>query len=380
MILPDGVREIAGFELLGIPVGRFVLAFLVIVVSLALRKLILSIVERRMARRQGRAGEPGEAAEGADEDTAAERRRRALEYLSSGVRRASRPLGLAVVILGIYFALEVLSLPSGITLWTGRLFLALIVFDVMWFLFGLVDGAAEATGAIAEKTESQLDDQLIPLLRKVAKIVVSALAIVFLLQAMGYPVGGLLAGLGIGGIALALAAQDTVAGVFASVAIFLDRPFMVGDFISVGGLIGTVEEIGIRSTRLRTVEKTLVSIPNKILMDERIDNWSMRPMRRVSLTLGVTYETNADQMEKLLEDIRSCLAANTDVDDEMILVNFTEFGDSSLDVQCIFFLRTVDYAEWLRMRERINLDLMRVVADDGLSIAFPSTSVYIEKD
>ncbi|MBN1433961.1 mechanosensitive ion channel family protein [Candidatus Fermentibacterales bacterium] len=375
MVIPEGLQTVIGFRLLGVPIGRLAAAAAILLVSILIRKMLLGFIRSKLER--------GDRA-GADREEAGEqqqipKRRLAATYLRAGFRRSLRPIGLAVLVLGLYLALEMLGLPDSLQIWTGRAFLLLIVIDVTWFLFGLIDGAADAMGALADRTESQLDDQLVPLLRKVAKGVVAALAIVFALQAMGYPVGGLLAGLGIGGIALALAAQDTVAGVFASVAIFLDRPFMVGDFIKVGDQIGTVEEIGIRSTRLRTVEKTLVSIPNKILMDERIDNWSMRPMRRVDMKIGVTYSTTPDQMEGLLSDVRTYLASNRDVDDEMILVNFTEFSDSSLDIEMRFFVRTVDYAEWLDMRERINLDVMRMVASRGLSMAFPSTSIYMEK-
>jgi MscS family membrane protein len=250
---------------------------------------------------------------------------------------------------------------------------------VLWFLMRVVDAVAEQTSSVAEGTHSRMDDQLIPILRKLAKFLLVAIGIIFYMQSNGYPVSGILAGMGIGGLAMALAAQDSIAGIFASVVIFLDKPFMVEDFVEINGVAGTVEEIGIRSTRIRTAEKTLVTLPNKEIMDSNINNFSRRPMRRAETTVGVTYGTTPDKMRDLLGRLREMLDGDEMVDSGTIFVSFAGFGDSSLDIEMKYFITSADYRVWLERRELINLKIMDIVHDLGLDFAFPSTTVYLER-
>lgn len=344
-------------DFLGIPVGKLAAAVLIMILAFFLRRYMLSLVRRKT----GKTDTPLKTGN---------------MYVRTILRNSVRPLGFCILILGLYISFKILSFGPSFDLWAGRFLLFLLVITALRLLFKASDGVAEVMARFAEKTESKLDDQLVPLLLKVVKVVFASIAIVFFLQALGYPVSGLLAGLGIGGIAMALAAQDTIAGIFASVSIFLDRPFMVGDFIRVGSTTGTVEEIGLRSTRIRTPEKTLVTIPNKLLMNETIDDLSQRPKRRVDITIGVTYDTTPQQMQKLLDDLREYLHSNEDVDSESVLVHFTAFSDSSLDIEIRLFLCTIAFAEWLSMRERINLEIMKIVSANDLSMAFPTRTIY----
>lgn len=154
---------------------------------------------------------------------------------------------------------------------------------------------------------------------------------------------------------------------------------MVGDFVQVGSVSGTVEEVGLRSTRIRTLGKTLVTIPNKEIVDSTIDNLSKRPMRRCEINLGITYSATAEQMAELVTGLRALL-----VDDEMAVhdgsnVHFTTFGDSSLNIEMVFFINTADYSTFLQSRQEINIKIMHLVQELGLDFAFPSTSVYLEK-
>jgi MscS family membrane protein len=348
------LRSAIDWQVGGFPAGRAVAALAVFALTLLVRGIVRALMLRKGSRGQG--------------------------FLKALICRERTPVSFLILILGIYAAIRVLPVSGTLILWTKRLLLLLGTFDVVWILIRVTDAVSDSMTELADGTESQLDDQLVPILRKAAKVLIVALGVVFYMQAMGYPVSGIVAGLGIGGLAVALAAQDTLSGLFASVAIFLDRPFMVGDFVKVGDVIGTVEEIGLRSSRIRTIGKTLVTIPNKQLIDDVVDNWSLRPMRRTEITVGVTYGTSPTKMEELLSRLRTMLDENPDVDDGMKIVNFTTFAASSLNVELKFFLATADYIEWLNMLEKVNLRIMHIVSDLGLEFAFPSTSVYLEKD
>jgi MscS family membrane protein len=338
------------FTVASVPLGRIAAGILVVLLALIARKVVTGIFRR--GRKSGRDSLPFEL-----------------------LHELAQPAGSLVLLLGITLGLALVRPPDAVQVWTDRILNFALTCFVVWALFKSVDAIAFSMKSLATSTESRLDDQLLPVLQKLARIVVIALAIVFYLQVLGYPVTGIIAGLGIGGIAIALAAQDSLSGIFASVNIFLDRPFMVGDFVSVAGVSGTVEEIGLRSTRIRTPGKTLVTIPNKEIVNTDIDNLSLRPMRRVEMSIGLTYDTTARQMENLLQVLREYMPSNQDVDDGLVLVSFTGFGDWSLDIDLKFFLKTIDYNEFLQMRERINLNLMRIVGKFGLSMAFPTGTV-----
>ena len=348
------VGDAIDYQVGGFPLGRTLAALAVVVLTLFVRGVVKSIMRKKGARNRG--------------------------FLRALVSRAGTPVSFLILILGLYGAVRILPVSGTLVMWTKRLLLLLGTFDVVWLMMRAVDAVSDSMTELADGTESQLDDQLVPVLRKAAKVLLAALGVVFYMQAMGYPISGIVAGLGIGGLAVALAAQDTLSGIFASVAIFLDRPFMVGDFVKVGDTLGTVEEIGLRSSRIRTVGKTLITIPNKQIIDSVVDNWSLRPMRRTEITVGVTYDTGPAQMEELLSQLRSMLDESEDVDDAMKIVNFTTFAASSLNVELKFFLKTADYIEWLNMLEKINLRIMNIVDGLGLEFAFPSTSVYLQKD
>jgi MscS family membrane protein len=296
------------------------------------------------------------------------------------VRAASGPAGWLLALACLYGALSVLSLPTEPNV-RGAVFGAfklLLAADILWLLFRFVDVVAHYLKRLAGRTESQLDDQLIPLIRKSLKITIGIVCFVWTVQLLGYNVSSLLAGLGIGGLAIALALQDSLGNFFGSVFIIIDRPFAVGDWIKINDVEGMVEEIGFRSTRIRTWPKSLVTIPNKTVASTSIDNWSKMPKRRVVQTVGVTYETTAAQMEQAVDRIRNIVLGDEGVDKEFIVVRFTEFGESSLNILVYYFTVATAFADHLATKERINLAVMRAIGELGLSIAFPTRTVYFE--
>jgi len=244
----------------------------------------------------------------------------------------SKPAGFIFMLGGIAAAMAVLPLPvePNVNGFVFGVIKILAAMDFLWFLFRIVDIAVKYLTRLAARTDSKLDEQMVPLLSKAIKISIGAVSCLWIIQLFGYNISSLLAGLGIGGLAVALALQDTLSNFFGSVFIFLDRPFAVGDLVKVGEVEGTVEEIGFRTTRIRTYFATLVSIPNKTVASAVVDNLSKRHKRRVSQTIGVTYETTAEQMEEATAEIKKIIAGEERVDGEVIIVRFTEFGSSSL--------------------------------------------------
>jgi MscS family membrane protein len=294
-----------------------------------------------------------------------------------------RPVLFAVLISGFYLALGILTLPTepvDLPRFIHALFTSLLIVSAAWFLFSAVDVLNMYFQRFTAKTESKLDDQLAPIIRRILRIIVILMAMVMIVQNLGYSVSSLLAGLGLGGLAFALAARDSLANMFGSVTIFTDRPFQVGDWVKAGGAEGTVEEVGFRSTRIRTFEKTLITIPNSKIANSSIENMDARPIRRIKINLGLTYDTTADQMEQALEAIREILRSHPGVDQGYWLVYFTDFGASSLDIFVYYFSKSIVWAEYLQVRQDVNLKIMRKLAEMGLEFAFPSQTVYLKKE
>lgn len=229
----------------------------------------------------------------------------------------------------------------------------------------------------SKSTENRLDDQLIPLLRQAAQVVVLVIGVLYLADAVGIDVWKLAAGVGIGGLAFALAAQDTVANVFGSVNIFVDRPFQIGDWVIIGNVEGVVEEVGFRSTRVRTFYNSVVTIPNSQITNANVDNMGLRPRRRVKMTLSLTYDTPPDKIEAYVEGVRAILAAHPFVQ-RTYEVHLYSMGASSLDVLVYYHVVVPGWHEELKARSQNILEFMRLADDLGVSFAFPSQSVYVE--
>jgi MscS family membrane protein len=219
---------------------------------------------------------------------------------------------------------------------------------------------------------------LLPLGRKVAKVVVVAMGVIAFLTDLGYPVASLLAGLGIGGLALALAAQKTVENLFGSVAIGADQPFRVGDFVRIDNILGTVESVGLRSTRIRTLDRTLVSIPNGKLADMRTETFAPRDRIRLACTLGLARSTTSAQMRVVLADLERTLRSNSLIWSDEVMVFFSAVTASSLDVEVMAWFRTSDWSQFLSIRQEVLLCFIEVVEQAGTRLAFPTQTIQLE--
>jgi MscS family membrane protein len=251
---------------------------------------------------------------------------------------------------------------------------------LFWAGFRVVDVAfaAAATGPWTRASPGVVG--FLPLGRKVGKILLLALGLVAVLNELGFEVASLLAGLGIGGIALALAAQKTVENLFGSVAIGMDQPFRVGDFVRVDDVLGTVEAIGMRSTRIRTLDRTVVTIPNGKLADQRAETFAVRDRIRLLANLGLAYGTTAEQMRAVLAGIEAALRRHPKLWPEGLSIRFTEFKDSTLNVEVMAWFATADWAEFTAIRQELYLEFLAIVERAGTSFAFPTRTVHLVRD
>ncbi|HEU4718650.1 MAG TPA: mechanosensitive ion channel family protein [Bacteroidia bacterium] len=302
-----------------------------------------------------------------------------------------KPWHYFILFVVIYIACRQLTWPPewsmtppgelGLRMVLERLIRALIEISFTWILLRLVDFFGLVLHHRAIQTTGKDDDQLVPFLRESIKVIVVILAVFFLLGSVFHlNVASLVAGLGIGGIAVALAAKESLENLIASFTIFLDKPFMVGDIIQMGDKTGTIEKIGFRSTRIRGEDRNYVTIPNHKLVENEIVNLTMRTARRVRFTVGLVYSTRPEQIRKIVADILHFIETHPQTSFEGDnRVNLFELSSSSIDVQVTCYIPDLDYTLFLKTKEEINFAIMDIVEKNGSSFAFPSTSVYIEK-
>jgi len=247
----------------------------------------------------------------------------------------------------------------------------------VWATYKLVDLVAAHFQALAGKTDTKVDDILVPMIRRALKIVVVAFGVLFVAQNLDIDITSLLAGLGIGGIAFALAAKDTVENLFGSFTVLIDRPFQIGDWVVIDDLEGTVEELGFRSTRVRTFYNSLITIPNARLVNAAVDNLGARRYRRVKSMISVQYNTSAERIEAFCEGIRELIRKHPYTRKDYYMVYFNEFADSSLNILLYAFFRTPDWTTELRERHRLFVDIVRLAQRLGVEFAFPTRTLHL---
>lgn len=350
--------QILDKEWMGISLSRMAMVFLIILFGFTGKRIINVLLTRL--------------------EKAAARTENAWDDVLVG---AIKPVaGWASVLAAVYLAVQFLPMPTepvNLSLFVDSAMRGLFSLLLIWMAIRLTDRLCEIWKFQAERTSTVIDDQAIPIVRRSLRVSIILIGGTLFLHNMGYSVASLVAGLGIGGAALAFASKDTLANLFGAIVIFADRPFFVGDWIEIGGVEGTVEEVGLRTTSIRTFANSQITLPNSELSIKPINNWSRMKKRRIKMTVGVSYDASAEQMEEAVSSIREIIAAEERMLQDFYLVNFDSFGASSLEIFIYCFTQTTVWAEYLAVKQDFLLAIMRRLSDLGLDIAFSTQTVHL---
>ena len=301
----------------------------------------------------------------------------------------TKPIAFFIMLSLIYFGVNQLTFPVewkiapiqelGVRMILSKGFSLIYIYSIFIIVLRLINFFGIMLQKRAEETENKMDDQLVPFTIEIIKFI-SYIFVggIILGEVFGVNATGLITGLGIGGIALAMASKESLENLLGSFTIFLDKPFTVGDTVTVGTVSGTVEKVGFRSTRIRTFDKSLVTLPNKKMIDAELDNLGMRPVRRVKFNIGLTYETTAAQMKEIVSDLQIMVDEHPKTNQDG-RIRFQEFGSSSLDILVMYFVDSPKWGDLIDVKEDINYKIMEIVKKHKSDFAFPSTTVYLQK-
>lgn len=353
--LVDSILGLFNVRTSGNTVTHYVISALLLVVALLARRIVTGIIFpalRKMASKT--------------ETTLDDKLFPALEG----------PVAAFVMVVGIFASLKVLKLSDEADAYIGygsRVAFSLAIFWCLWrALAAILEHASEVA-----KDKSMGIAAFMPWIKKAIVTVFVVIGVLLTIQGLGYDVKALLAGLGIGGLAFALAAQDTIANIFGAIVVAIDQPFKIGETVKIGQNVGGVEDIGLRSTRIRLVDKSLMTIPNKTVAAETVTNLSRFTRRRFEQVIGLTYDTKPEQMQAIVDEIRGIITAQPEVDAPGVMVFFRDFSASSMDIWIVYEIPNPDFQRAMRAKQRINLLIMRAVEARGLSFAFPTQTIHL---
>jgi MscS family membrane protein len=365
-------------EVFGNSIKSYILFGLILFLGLLLKRVISRLLSKILYKLFGRFGDQTDP----------------LVFVSLLIR----PIELLLSLVVVYTAINQLNFPLNEVIFNrkitidkvvsnyeitviqviDKIFLFLFILSLFWIALRIIDFVAHVYMHKASLTESKSDDQMVPFVKELLKILTIIFGVFVVMGAVfSLNVATIIAGLGIGGIAVALAAQDTLQNLLGSFTIFADKPFVVGDLVKVDKYEGIVEKVGFRSTLLRTLDKTLVIIPNKKMTDSPLENLTLRNLRRMKFSLGLKYDTPAATMVKISKEIEEYVNNHPATSNDT-LATFDSFGESALNLQILYFIEVVDYTEYMHVREEINYRIMQIVTENGAGFAFPSQTVYHE--
>ena len=301
----------------------------------------------------------------------------------------TKPIGLCVMLSIIYLGSSHIQYPLswdlasadkiGLKMIIQKGFSLIFIYSVFWILLRMIDFVGLILLKKSELTENKMDDQLIPFIIEIGKIFIYIFGIFIIMgNIFNVNIAALATGLGIGGIALAMASKESLENLLGSFTIFFDQPFTVGDVVIVGSVTGTIEKVGFRSTRIRTFDKSLVTVPNKKMIDAELDNLGLRSVRRVKFNVGLTYETSTKQIKAIVTDIQEMINQHQKTTQEG-RVRFQEFGSSSLDIMVIYFVNSPRWEDLIDVKEDVNYKIMEIVKKHNSDFAFPSRTIYLQK-
>ena len=290
------------------------------------------------------------------------------------VKNLKEPVLFAIIIVGIWYAIKYLNFTPEFDAKIGQAYYLLVSFNVAWVIVRLLDAVVqEYFRPMVEKSENDLDDRLLPIVSKGLKISIWAMAVIIGLDNAGYDVTTMIAGLGLGGLALAMAAKDTIANLFGGFTIITDKPFTLNDRIQVKGYDGNVQEIGIRSTRIKTFDGRIVVVPNAIIANGVLVNVSAEPNRRISMSLGLTYDTDHKAMGKAMTILKEIVAENNNLE-ENVIISFDAFNDFSLNINFKYYI--IKGRDILQTQTQVNMEILKRFNAEKLEFAFPTQTIF----
>ena len=293
-----------------------------------------------------------------------------------------KPLKLFFIILGIYLAIVFLKTPLQINEQIMDIVTkAFKIISVIEIAVGLANSFTSKTilGKKLKKSLSQkMDDTVFEFVLKIARVFIYIIAIFLVLAILEINLTGLIAGLGLGGVIVTLAAQDTAKNLFGGVVIFIDKPFVVGDWIEMDNYEGTIEDITFRTTRIRTFENALVNIPNAIIADASVTNWSKMEKRRYKTNLCVEIDTPLEKLELLKTRVEKMLQERESVYDDSIIVRFDQITDNGINILIYTYTNSIDYASYLKEVEDINIKIMKILNEEHIELAYDTKTVYVK--
>ena len=291
-----------------------------------------------------------------------------------------QPIDFLFIIIGINFAFNLLTLDNELADTIDKIVRSGFILVVFWSIVNVLNHLSMNIYKVTNKFGDKINADLSNFIVKSIRLFILVLGLIAVLQEWGYNVSGFLASLGLVGMAFALAAKDTAGNLFGSLVIFTDKPFKIGDWIKTPEVEGTIENVGIRSTKVRTFAQALVSVPNGTLANSAILNWSRMGKRRVKTVLGLTYGTSGETLETIIKEIKNMLQNNSDIHQETIHIYFSSFGDSSLNIFCYYFTKSTNWAEFMKVREDTYLSIMKIVEKNDSSFAFPTQTIHLKND
>lgn len=368
-IVMEKLNEILNYTFLGNNVLDYVKFLLIVILGLIFRRLFSKVSSRLLFRLF--------------------KRYSADISVEKFVAYMRKPTALLILLIFLFIAGSQLDYPVswhlvphsefGLKMIVERIYLIVVISAVIWAFLRIIDVFSSIMIRRAERTESKTDNQIIPFMFEVLKVVMLIIGVFVILGTVfNLNIGSLIAGLGIGGLAVALAAKETLENLLGSFTIFLDKPFSSGDLVKVGEITGVVEKIGFRSTRIRTLEQSFVTVPNKKMVDAELDNLTQRTMQRVRFFLKLRLDTTELQLNEIKKEIKTVLEQNPFILDNPT-VKLYEFSDSALEILIIYLVNTPDYIEMLGVREEINFKILSIVEKANAKIAIPAASVFMEK-
>jgi len=366
----DWLLKTVNYEIIrGNTIWRFGLVLLVVMVSMAAGRIIQFAIKSyamRLARKRGQSS------------------------LTLLLKALANPIYVAVFAAGLFFAKVPLFFNDEIGIrtaigegWT-KLARVILAIAAAYGLYRLVDVIEYYLNRLVGKTETKLDDMLVPIVRKALRLTIAIIAVLLISEnILGTNIKSLLLSAGVGGIAIALAAKDTIANFFGSITIFTDRPFQMGELVKIGDHLGPVEEVGFRSTRVRTLQGHLVTIPNSVITNSCVENIGRRPFIRRTSNITVTYDSGHTKAKKAVEIIKEVLAdvpqLNTDPE-RPPRVYFSDFNDWSLNIYMSYWVKPADYWLYHQVNEQVNFEIMKRFEAEQIEFAFPTQTLYVKKD